>query len=75
MTSKKNIFSTGNKAIYTGNIHPYLKGYTVMIGKPILDDNNWPTGRIEVFPWIEKDKRFSWIASDALLDDLKPITE
>ena len=67
-------FNKGDKAKYIGNLS-YLKGYTVLIGKPILDDNDKATGRIEVFPWLEKEKRFSWISSDPLIDELEPIME
>ena len=74
MNTKKKTLKKGDKAKYIGSL-PCLKGYTVLVGKPIFDDNDNPTGRVEVFPWIEKEKRFSWVSSDPMIDELEPIME
>ena len=65
----------GTIATYTGGPHfAFRRGQKVRVNHPITDDDGQPTGRYDVSPWIEKDQRFSWIASDAQAKDLEPIT-
>jgi len=50
-----------------------MRGKKVRVSYAIVDDDDKPTGRYEVAPWIKSDKRFSWITSAARASDLVPI--
>jgi hypothetical protein len=60
---------------YVGDDHAFMKGLKVKVFKPILDDDEKPTGLWDVAPWIEQDQRFSWVTSDARREDLVPLDE
>lgn len=60
---------------YIGDELPFMTGMKVKVFSPILDDDDQPTGRWDVAPWIEKDQRFSWVTSDPREEDLVPIDE
>ena len=60
---------------YVGDDHAFMTGLKVKVIAPILDDDGKPTGLWDVAPWIEKDRRFSWVSSDACREDLVPLDE
>ena len=60
---------------YVGDEHAFMTGLKVKVLKPILDDDDQPTGLWDVAPWIEQDQRFSWVTSDARHEDLVPLDE
>lgn len=63
----------GTIARYTGDDHPGIKGDVVKVLEPILDDDDRPTGRVEVQPWMELEGRYSWVTHDARVEDLQPL--
>lgn len=57
---------------YTGTEHPYLRYVPVKAIRPIMGDDDQPTARYEVAPWIDAERRVSWVTSDPRLADLRP---
>lgn len=69
----------GTTATYTGTAHRWMTGLLVKIvavhrGEDFMVDNDddlarvggiRPTDMVEVAPWLAKEKRFSWVTSDA----------
>ena len=51
-----------------------MRGKKVRVSYAIVDDDDKPTGRYEVAPWIGSEQRFSWVYSDARASDLVPIS-
>ena len=68
-------FRRGMVMRYVGDDHAFMKGLKVKLIAPILDDNERSTGWWDVAPWIEQDRRFSWVTSDARREDLVPLDE
>ena len=71
----KSKIKPGTVMKYVGDDHAFMKGMKVKVLHAILDDDEQPTGWWDVAPWIEQDRRFSWVSSDARAEDLAPLNE
>ena len=69
----KTTIKPGTVMKYVGDDHAFMKGLKVKVLHAILDDDDKPTGWWDVAPWIEQDRRFSWVSSDARREDLVPL--
>ena len=68
----RRLAKAGKLKRYTG--HDYgMHGNLVKVFKPILDDADRPTGRVEMSPWLPSEGRFSWFTSDPLESELEPV--
>ncbi len=54
---------------YVGRTHPGITGCRVRVVGPIRG------GWWEVAPWIEGERRFSWVTSDAKESELEPLSD